>query len=271
MASTLAQTLSPANAAYSSQQTRARSSAHSPYYRPRTYTAHTGNNRLVRAATPLFTLMLVLRYTQYAANTKPLHQQLMHEINAFESAALAQGYSAEYVMVARYILCASIDKTIRDTRWGQSQQWDKCNLITLFQQAPAANERFVSILDHIRTAPKQYLDMLEIMYLCLSLGFNEYPHQSPTDKNTFNRLLDDIYHLICTQRGRVKKQLSVCQHVNNASPTRKSRGMPWWRSVIIGGALVSSLYVGFNYIAFTTTAPLVQTLQQVTTVHDTLY
>ncbi len=257
---TLTQTVSPTHSFGANYQPR-RSVRHHSYYRFRTYTASAGSNQLVIAATPLFTLMMVLQYTQYAANATPLHQQIVHEINAFESAALAQGYSDEFVMVARYALCAAVDETMRITQWGQQQQWDQCNLLSTFQQTLSTNDCFVSILDQLRDDPKHYIDILEIMYLCLSLGFESRYREQHHDK--IEQLIDELYRLICSQRGRIKKRLSVCKHFTK-QVIKKPRGISLWRSLITGSMLIGILYTVFTYTTFTITQPLTHTLQQLT-------
>lgn len=233
-----------------------------PYYRAKTYTAKTGTNPLVTAATPLFTLIIALRYLSDQTDTAALYQHLVHEIKAFESAAIAKHYPHEFIMIARYALCATLDETIQITQWGRQQAWESRNLLITFQKEQSANDRFFSILDQIREDPSHYIDILEIMYLCLSLGFEGRYRQDPGIYHEFENLLDDIYHLICKQRGQLKKRLSVHSHFQKIPIVKKHTPPKIWRIGMTGTLLVTLLYGIFNYTSTLTALPLVHTLAQ---------
>lgn len=234
------------------------------YYRPKTYVANTGINPLVTMAAPLFTLMIALQQTKQYTDPQWFYRQLVHEVKAFDSAALLQ-YSPEFVTIARYILCAALDEMIQISHWGQTHDWNKRNLLSTFQQEQSANDRFFLILDHLTETPSQHIDMLEMIYLCLSLGFQgRYREQSHLG-NEFERLIDTLYHVICKERGNIKKQLSVCWHFQKNRLRKKSKGPSLWRTSLVSILLLGSLYTAFNYAMFTTTTPLINSLQQIDT------
>ena len=233
-----------------------------PYYRAKTYTAKTGTNPLVAAAAPLFTLIIALRYLSDQTDTTPLYQHLVHEIKAFESAAIAKHYPHEFIMIARYALCATLDETIQVTQWGKQQAWKSRNLLTTFQKEQSANDRFFSILNQVREDPVHYIDILEIMYLCLSLGFEGRYRHEPSTYPEFENLLDDIYHLICKQRGQLKKRLSVCTHFQKIPLVKNNTPPKLWRAGIVGTLLITLFYGIFNYTSTLTALPLAQTLAQ---------
>lgn len=234
-----------------------------PYYRSKTYVAQTGTTPLSKAAAPLFSIIIALQYARSETASPALYQHLIHEIKAFESLARAKDYSPEFITVARYALCATLDETLQTasgtSEAGESQQ----NLLGAFQQEQSANDRFFSILDHIRADPAHYLELLEIMYTCLSLGFEGRYRFKPERRHEFETLLDDLYHLIRGERGDVKKRLSVCKHWQKMPLLPTLQPLRLWR-ITLGGLLgLGLLYSAFHYALFAATIPLVNTVEQV--------
>ncbi len=232
------------------------------YYRPKTFVAKFSVNSLAAAASPLFTLLIKLKETPSYHDTKSLYKDLVHEVKAFESGAQAQGYRSETVLVARYILCASLDEAIQSTNWGKQCHWQKCNLLMTFQKERSGNQRFFVILDRLSEDPALYIDLLEMMYLCLSLGFEGRYRYLERGSTHLEKIIDDLYHLIRTQRGEFKKSLSTCQSSNVKRPTHTtSPALSFWQIGSIAGVILLTLYSGFNYMLSVTNSPVAQELQ----------
>src|SRR5207253_1949275 len=100
-----------------------------------------------------------------------LQKELIQEINHFQQTVKAQDYRSEYILVSRYAICATLDDVISNTLWGGQGQWDNFNMLAIFNQDTMSHDRFFAILERILKDPAQYIDMMELMYICLSLGF----------------------------------------------------------------------------------------------------
>ena len=72
----------------------------------------------------------------------------MHEVKAFENPAQNIVFRAENILVARYILCASLDELIMATSWGKQSEWHN-QLLNTFQREDNPSERFYLILERI--------------------------------------------------------------------------------------------------------------------------
>ena len=103
---------------------------------------------------------------------------------------------------AHYALCASIDDVVLNTPWGSTGSWGARSLVATFHQEVRAGERFFVLLGQMREQPGTFLPVLELMYLCLSLGFQGQYRLSPRGPGELERIREDLYTIIARQRGQ---------------------------------------------------------------------
>ena len=72
---------------------------------------------------------------------------------------------------ARYVLCAGLDEAVLSTPWGAQSEWAQHPLLVALHREAWGGEKFFEMLDRISTDPARYLDLMELQYLCLALGF----------------------------------------------------------------------------------------------------
>ena len=80
---------------------------------------------------------------------------------------------------AHYALCACLDDVVLNTPWGSTGAWAARSLVSTFHQEVRSGERFFDLLTQLRQNPGTFLPVLELMYLCLSLGFQGRYRLSP--------------------------------------------------------------------------------------------
>lgn len=126
---------------------------------------------LVEAAAPLLLLAGRLRGQIAPADTEGLRRQVMQEIGAFEERARRLEIPAEDVLAARYALCTVVDEAVLNTPWGAQSGWAGHSLLVTFHREASGGEKFFQILDRVSGEPQRYLALLELLYVCLALGF----------------------------------------------------------------------------------------------------
>lgn len=166
------------------------------YFRSRSFTSHIGCNPLCSAASVLLTFKEQLKRLEHHDNLEQLHQDLVHEIQAFESQAQERSYSADTILIARYILCAALDETIIYSRLNNSSLWQHHKLISTFQNEQSADERFFLILERLYQAPANHIDLLELIYILLSLGYEGKYRHEPKGYLQLHALIDSLYQTI---------------------------------------------------------------------------
>jgi len=172
-----------------------------------THNPKAGVNRLVDAAAYLFSIIGRLKQIKSHPHLNKLHDELIAEINAFEETVKAQGYSSEYILVSRYALCATLDDIITNTPWGNQSQWNSFSMLAKYNQE-AKQERFFILLERIIKDPKLYIDLMEFMYLCLSLGFKGSYRSTEFSSVQLEQICNALYKRIRAHHGDVSKVLS---------------------------------------------------------------
>jgi len=173
-----------------------------------THNPKAGLNPLVDAAAYLFSIIGKLKKLKSYRNISKLQQELITEINTFQEAIKGHGYTAEYILVSRYALCATLDDIIINTAWGSQGKWDAYNLLLFFNQEKGHEERFFLILERIIKDPPLYIDVMELMYICLSLGYKGNLNATDFSTTQLEKLTHSLYKRIRAYRGDYNKILS---------------------------------------------------------------
>ncbi|KVW62407.1 DotU family type VI secretion system protein [Burkholderia ubonensis] len=132
--------------------------------------AASGTNPLVAAANPLLNLVPQIRSTVHHPNPAWLREHLVVEIRQFEARAQEAGVASEAIIGARYCLCTALDEAAALTPWGGSV-WSSHSLLVSFHNETWGGEKFFHLLERLSQQPRQHLDLLELLYFCLALGF----------------------------------------------------------------------------------------------------
>ena len=128
-------------------------------------------NPLVAAAAPLLQLLARVRNTLNQPDPGDLRERAVRAMRGFERQARDGGVPLEQLRPAHYALCASLDDVVLNTPWGSTGVWDARSLVSTFHQEVRAGDRFFDLLAQMRQNPGGFLPVIELMYLCLSLGF----------------------------------------------------------------------------------------------------
>ena len=153
-----------------------------------TETISFGLNPLIEAAAPLLQLLGRLRSTYSQPDPGDLRERAIQQIRAFEQASREAGIPLDQLRPAHYALCASLDDVVLNTPWGSSGAWAARSLVSTFHQEVRGGERFFDLLSQLRQNPGTLLPVLELMYLCLSLGFQGRYRLSPRGPGELDRL-----------------------------------------------------------------------------------
>ncbi len=130
-----------------------------------------GLNPLINAAASLIAVFEKTRSSMTHSDIGGLHQRLVSEIRNFENKLREQGVAPEITLSARYVMCSVLDETVLNTPWGSESAWAQRTLLSVFHNETSGGEKFFLILDRMRQSPAENLHMIELMYVCLSLGF----------------------------------------------------------------------------------------------------
>ncbi|MBY0545159.1 MAG: type IVB secretion system protein IcmH/DotU [Gammaproteobacteria bacterium] len=234
------------------------------YCPSKTFIARSGVNPLVACASALFSLIAKLRHTEDYADISQLRADLIHEIKAFECAAVGRHYNAEQIVMARYVICATLDECIVQTQWGRAGDWHRLSLVNAFEEDETTGERVFALLDRLRSKIKHSIDLIEFFYLCLSLGFEGKYRFIDNGHQSLDLLLDELYRLIRSERGDLRGALTLVKS-NSVTPlTKKTFEFPLKRLLIGTGSILAVIYLSFVMMLHIEIQPVYQLLSAMT-------
>jgi type VI secretion system protein ImpK len=207
-----------------------------------------GNNPLASAAAPLLALAVRLRSTAALANVDTLRERVVNEIRAFERRVSSTDLPREALRGGHYAICATIDDVINNTPWGMSAQWARQSMCGIFHKDVAGGDRFFDFLGHFQREPGRYTSVLELMYLCLSLGFEGRFRVAQRGASELLRVREGLYNLLRQSRGEVEPALSPQWRGLEAPHRPLSSVLPAWVIGVAVAALLTLFYVVFSYL-----------------------
>lgn len=205
-----------------------------------------GSDVLAAAAAPLLQLMARLRNTANAPDSGDLYQRTVRQIRVFEQETRDKGVPLEQLRPAHYALCASLDDIVLSTPWGSSGPWGQRSLVSTFHQEVRSGERFFDVLKQMCDNPGRFLPVIELMYICMSLGFMGRYRLSRRGVGDINRIREETYAVIARQRKAAEPALAPHTKGVNA-PYRPARFVvPLWVAAAAGLGIVGALFLWFS-------------------------
>ena len=209
--------------------------------------AMTGMNPLTALATPLLSLVSRIRNRAQHMDPEKLRQSVMAEVRGFENAALKAGQDAQKVKVARYALCATLDDVVLNTPWGEQSVWAQQSMVGTFHRETVGGDRFYDLLARLEQDPGTNIDLLEFLYMCLSLGFEGRLRVEAGGPDKHLQIRNALARIIRGQRGEVERDLSP----RWKGVLRPYKALSAWRMVWIAvgasAAIMALMFAGFTW------------------------
>lgn len=202
---------------------------------------------MIASAFSLLSLVSKLRNLPFHDSVNELQERLITEIRAFAEGALTKGASQGQMDIAKYLLCALLDETVLNTPWGSRSGWGHNSLSSLFYKKLVGGEEFFQILDRLKQQPSQNQDLLELAYLCLSLGFEGKYRYTNNGPLTLERQRQDLYLLIQQIKGDPQPELSTRWRGVGEEPNPLIQHVPLWVLAGVAGVVLMLIYMGFSF------------------------
>jgi type VI secretion system protein ImpK len=215
-----------------------------------------GLNPLLQAASPLLILMGRLRSTLTHSDIATLRRQALEQVREFEERARAAGAAPETVLAARYVLCAAIDEAVLSTPWGNQSEWGEQTLLVTLHREAWGGEKFFDMLQKISADPARHIDLMELQYVCLALGFAGKYQVAERGHARLAEVQSELFRRIRTYRGVPAPELSL--HWRGMQDRRNPviRYVPWW---VIGAftlVVLSGTFIFYHLRLSALSAPI---------------
>ncbi|MGV8864579.1 MAG: type IVB secretion system protein IcmH/DotU [Pseudomonas sp.] len=212
-------------------------------------------NPLVAAASSVLSRLVNIKYTKTVHDFGELKKALEREIGTFQMRALELGAESSFLNEASYVLCTVLDEAAVKVQLSGTPEvdkesgWSATSLLYKLHGETFGGERFFEILTILRGNPVKHLDMLELMYLCLALGFKGKYHSADRQGEAeLNEICDGVYRTIRHLRGDAPRELSP--HWQGLKDQRRNlvRIVPWWLVVLFTLMCLAVMYSGFAWV-----------------------
>jgi len=218
-------------------------------------------NLLLSSANKVFSEIAHLKRRKNCEDIFQLRKHLLHEIQKFQIKAETLQYDTDSVLISRYALSATIDEIINKTPWGIQTKWQEHALLQELQQNANADEHFFTILDKICQAPNKFIDNIELMYVCLCLGFEGKFRHNPQEKLDLQKIVDEAYQITRVFRGEIEKRLSPTIKSTKTYAKKKRKHVSYWYITLLATAMIAGIYIGLNHQLKNYSAQLIQQVQ----------
>jgi type VI secretion system protein ImpK len=219
-----------------------------------------GMNPLVANASVLLNTVPTIRRSLNHADPAGLREYLRRAITEFEARARAGGASPEHVLISRYALCTVIDEAVANMPWGASPEWVQQSLLVTLHREGFGGEKFFQLLDKAMEDPRRNIDLLELMYVCIALGFEGRYSVIEDGRAQLDALRNRLHGVIRRERGEFERDLSG--HWKGVQRVAKPlvRRLSAWLVLGVVALLLFVLYLVFALVLASKSDPVFNAL-----------
>lgn len=219
-------------------------------------------NKILEACNEIIALASNLKSLEPEHPIEQLKIDINNLILKFVSALEDQRAGQEVVLTSRYIICCLIDELILSTPWGQESSWNQQTLLSKYHNETWGGEKFFLIIDKLLENPKKNIELLELCYICLSLGFSGKYKLSEQGTNQLLSISHSIYTHI-EQLRPIPRDLSP--KWQGEGPLNQSfvKRFPMWITPLIILFVLAATYIGLLSNLQTKADPVYQSLENI--------
>ena len=202
---------------------------------------------LEKASSGLLALLTRISGSYSQSDPKELKNKIIQEIQQFQIAAQAEDVDPQTISSARYVMCTVLDEAVLNTPWGSNSDWSQQSLLSLFHKEVSGGERFFHLLKSLAQNPAKNRGILELMYLCMALGFQGRYRLMEDGKNKLAGIREWLYQILQQERGAGEQALSP--HWEGVKDQRNplARFVPLW---VFGSVAAALLAIMFSIFLF---------------------
>jgi type VI secretion system protein ImpK len=222
------------------------------YYRSHLYTSYHGINPLVTAAHPLLSIIDRIQLSTQLNASSEFYQNLQYELKVLESRMLANSYDEETIFIAHFLLSATIHEKLNEKKFDGG--FKKLMPPNQNPDEVSPEDKFFEVVNKVIDKPEHYLDLIELIYLCLSLGFEgKYRHQ---EHQKLKQIMEKVYSTITTHRSTKQNDLFQQTEQHQTQTTRSEQWQWQWLGIIL--FTLGSVYSLSNWLLEHKTSNLIQ-------------
>ncbi len=219
-------------------------------------------NPVVNAAATLIAVFAKTRSTARHNDVGGLYQRLINEIKTFESNLRDLNLKQEQLLSARYLMCSVLDEAVLNTPWGSESAWAQRTLLSVFHGETSGGEKSFLILDRLKQTPAENLDLIELFYICISMGFEGRYRLMARGREGLDQIREELFAIIRRHRGDYERSLSPSWAGLGNMRNPLTEYIPLWFVVALMLAILFFSYSGLRYWLYSSSSPVVQEISE---------
>ncbi len=204
-------------------------------------------NPLLECCTSLFALTAPFRGGDRGESLPGNYRErILAGFDEMERMAFERKITMQVVKDARYAMAAYVDEVVLTSQWPGRMDWMAKPLQLEFFGDHSAGEGFFTRLAELRQGGERNLDLLELYFVCLQLGFEGAYRFKGLEQ--LMALQVDLKAQIDGYRGTRSLRLSPRGLPRETAFTRARNEIPYWVIGTVTAAAVFFTYVGYSYV-----------------------
>ncbi|MBF51609.1 MAG: hypothetical protein CL813_01445 [Confluentimicrobium sp.] len=199
-------------------------------------------NPITAAAASLLILFGRLRSQVVDMHAVPLMQHVTEEIDQFEKRVLAAGVDPTDALIAKYCLCGTADDIVQNLPGTDRGVWLQYSMVARFFNKRTSGVGFFQEVDKALQNPLQKYHLLELMLICLQLGFEGQYRAVPGGDVQLQGVKRGIYETLRRVKPRGDDDISPRWKGVEIAPRRNFRKLPVWIVACLAAALLAGSY-----------------------------
>lgn len=195
------------------------------------------SNPLLASAASLLILLGRLRTGMVDLRVAPLMEHVTIEIDRFERNAQAAGIDPHEVLVAKYALSGTADDIVQNLPGSDRGSWQQYSMVARFFHKRDSGVGFFQEAEKAMQAPAQRYNLLELMLVCMSLGFEGQFRTTPNGAVELARIRKAIYETLRRVNPRPDEDIAVVWEPVIQDKGRRFFAVPL--PVVLGGAALA--------------------------------
>jgi type VI secretion system protein ImpK len=203
-------------------------------------------NLLLECSASVFALTAKQRQSTDSGSLGEFRDQIIKSFDVLERMAFERQIGTSVVQDAKYALAAFVDEAILASENPERMEWMTKPLQLKYFGEHLAGESFFNKLNQLRQGGEKNVDLLELYYTCLQLGFEGMYRMRGLE--ALMALQVDLRSQIDGYRGIVDPKLAPDGVPSSGIIARVSRNVPFWVIGVVTIGIVFFSYAGYSVI-----------------------
>jgi len=199
-------------------------------------------NPIIVAAAPLLMLLGHLRLMAVERQAEPLAEHVAELIEEFDRKIAKTDVSEEDARISKFVLCETADDIIANLPGSNHDFWAQHGMLSQFFQLKPTGAGFFQALNTVLAAPETHCDLIELMHVCLSLGFEGQYRGSAREDRGLERVRRDVHETLAYFRTGGDDEISPHWQGLSMTAAQASRRVPLWAIAAATTAVLTAAF-----------------------------